>query len=248
VVVPNIPQASEAYKSKYFGDRDRDHDSNHDLSGDRPGAADSIRHITGLKPGYKILGEAFYGYIFIEKDEKIIVIDKHAAHERIIYDRLIKKAGYADKNPEFETQIMLVPVKIKLTPKEAAAIAESETEESIKKLGIIFEWEDDETIIITEIPIELSGGSVNIGEIIKEAADHAPGSEAKPVFEKIAMLAAKKSRACRAAMKSSVSDHIENIAWLADRVINRGDIKYCPHGRPVAFEITKSDIEKRFGR
>jgi len=196
---------------------------------------------------YKILGEAFYGYIFIEKDEKIVIIDKHAAHERIIYDIILKKTIESNINSEFKSQILLVPAEIKLTPTETAGILDIEND--IKKLGIVFEWKDEETVLITEVPTEIF--DADIGEIIKEAAylsSEGNLSYHETAFEKLAMLSAKKSAACRAAMKSGIIDSAENIAWLVGRVLNYEDVKYCPHGRPIAFEISKSDIEKQFKR
>ena len=195
---------------------------------------------------YKILGEAFYGYILIEKNEKIVIIDKHAAHERIIYDTIIQKAR-KNKNPQFKSQILLVPEEVALTPKEVAGVLDIEDE--IKNLGIVFGWKDENTVLITEVPAELS--DTNSGEIIREAAYLS--SEGNPaahqtIFEKLAMISAKKSAACRAAMKSGIRDSAENISWLAEKVLNYENVKYCPHGRPVAFEITKSDIEKQFKR
>jgi DNA mismatch repair protein MutL len=199
------------------------------------------------KYNYKIIGEAFYGYIFVEKDEKIIIIDKHAAHERIIYDIILKKAADDNLNSEFKSQILLVPVEVKLTPKETAGILD--IEKDMKKLGIILEWKDDETVYITEVPAEIF--DANIEETIREAAylsSEGNLSAHETAFEKLVMLSAKKSAACRAAMKSGISDSVENIAWLVDRVMNYEDVKYCPHGRPVAFEITKYEIEKQFKR
>ena len=199
------------------------------------------------KHNYKILGEAFYGYIFVEKSEKILIIDKHAAHERIIYDIMLKKAVESNINAEFKSQILFIPLEIKLTPKEIAGILD--IEKDIKKLGIVFDWKDEETLVITEVSYELS--DVNIDEIIKKAAYlsyEGNISADKTAFEELALFSAKKSAACKAAMKSGISDSFENIVWLVDRVINYEDVKYCPHGRPVAFEITKSDIEKQFKR
>jgi DNA mismatch repair protein MutL len=200
-----------------------------------------------VKNDYKILGEAFYGYILVEKDEKIVIIDKHAAHERIIYDIIIKKALEKNKNSTFKSQILFISEEVVLNPKEAAGILDIEDE--IKNLGIAFEWKNENTVLITELPVEIS--ETNAGDIIKEAAYLS--SEGNPaanqtVIEKLAMISAKKSAACRAAMKSGISDSAENISWLAERVLSYENVKYCPHGRPVAFEITKTDIEKQFKR
>ena len=194
-----------------------------------------------INKNYKIIGEAFYGYIFVEKEEKIVIIDKHAAHERIIYDIILKK------DTQTQNQILLVPIEIKLDPKEAAGIFE--IKKDIEKFGIIFEFLNGETLIISEIPAELAG--LDIEGIIKEAAYmHSEDDSAVRggIFEKLADLSAKKSAACRAAMKSGIADSPENIEWLTDRVMNYENIGYCPHGRPVAFEIKKSDIEKNFKR
>ncbi|MCL2772624.1 MAG: DNA mismatch repair endonuclease MutL [Oscillospiraceae bacterium] len=197
------------------------------------------------KYNYKLVGEIFYGYIIVEKDDKIIIIDKHAAHERIIYDIILKRS--ADANSNYKTQILLVPIEVKLNPEEAAGIIDIEND--MKKMGIIFEWESDGVILITEVPYEIA--DVNIEEIIKEAAYmsfEGNLSAHETAFEKLAELTANKYAACRAAMKSGIRDSVENIIWLADRIMNYEDVKYCPHGRPVAFETTKYEIEKRFKR
>ena len=237
-------ESYQNYQSKYFSNISES-GITHDVPAELPKITE-LPKLTELteENNYKILGEAFYGYIFVEKDEKIIIIDKHAAHERIIYDIILSKA---DNPADFKSQILLVPAEIALTPKEAAGI--TDIEKDIEKLGVVFEWKNDETISITEVPPELA--EVNIAEIIKEAAylsSEGGFSANKTAFEKLAALSAKKSKACKTAMKSGVSDNSENIAWLVGKVINGGDVKYCPHGRPVAFEITKTDIEKQFKR
>jgi len=214
-----------------------------------PPAEYSISEKTGTykKQNYKILGEAFYGYILIEKEENILIIDKHAAHERIIYDIITKRASDRSKISDFQSQILFVPEEVSLTPKEAAGILEIENE--IKSLGILFEWKNENTILVTETPAEI--GESNMGEIIKEAAylnSEGGFSAEQTVFEKLAQISAKKSAACRAAMKSGISDSAENISWLADKVLSYENARYCPHGRPIAFEIPKSEIEKQFKR
>ncbi|MCL2099892.1 MAG: DNA mismatch repair endonuclease MutL, partial [Oscillospiraceae bacterium] len=190
---------------------------------------------------YKLIGEAFYGHILLEKNEKIVIIDKHAAHERIIYDMILKKAADNKKN----AQLLLVPVEITLTARETAGILN--IEQDLKKIGFAFGWQED-NIAVAEVPGELA--DLDIAGFIKEAA-HMGAEETEGniyAFESLAELAANKYAACRAAMKSGLRDSTEDIVWLADRVINYEDVKYCPHGRPVAFEIPKEEIEKRFKR
>ena len=245
-VAPYIaaPQANQSYTGKYFNNIENIKSENIEKEDTKPV---NNNYTSYINYDYKIIGEAFYGYIFVEKGEKIIIIDKHAAHERIIYDIMLKKAVDSNTDSEFKSQILFAPEEIKLTPGESSGILEIEND--MKKLGIIFEWKDEETILITEVPPEIF--DVNIKEIIKEAAylsSEGNLSAHETAFEKLAMLSAKKSAACRAAMKSGIIDSGENIAWLVGRVLNYGDVKYCPHGRPVAFEIAKSDIEKKFKR
>jgi len=187
---------------------------------------------------YKILGEAFYGYIILEKEQKIIIIDKHAAHERIIYDIILKRAEDNKKS----SQVLLEPLEIKLNAEETAGILNIALD--LKKIGIEFEWHGD-NIIISAVAGELA--EADIVGIIKEAAYISADGEAGAV-ERLAEIAANKYAACRAAMKSGMRDMPEDLIWLADRVINYEDVKYCPHGRPVAFELAKSEIEKRLGR
>ncbi|MCL2159642.1 MAG: DNA mismatch repair endonuclease MutL [Oscillospiraceae bacterium] len=202
---------------------------------------------TKTSKNYKILGEAFLGYIFIEKAEKIIVIDKHAAHERIIYDIILKRAAEENKNSDFAGQILLVPAEASLSPEEVAGLLD--IEQKLKRLGIMFEWKNDETVLVTEVPPELF--EADIAGMIKEAAYQSSEKnfpEDQTTLESLAELSAQKYAACRAAMKSGIVDSPEDIAWLVERVLNYEDVKYCPHGRPVAFEISKSEIEKQFKR
>ena len=243
----------DTYQSKYFGlpDAPKIINEEYNISEKIYSYKENQENISNKdnKSDYKILGEAFYGYIFIEKNEKIIIIDKHAAHERIIYDIILKKAAEVNNNSKGKSQILLVPAEIKLTPKEAAGILD--IEKDMKKLGIIYNWKDEETVMITEVPVEILDDNFNIEKIIKEAAylsSEGDFASNGTILEKLADLSAKKSAACRAAMKSGMMDSYENIVWLADRVMNYEDVKYCPHGRPIAFEITKSDIEKQFKR
>ena len=244
--IPTIPTISKNEAKKEKKDKEEDAVAEFkgkyfDLSYKKPETSSYDKY------DYKILGEAFYGYILIEKAEKIIIVDKHAAHERIIYDIIIKKAAEKNKNSDFKTQILFIPEEVKLTAKEAAGILDIENE--IKNFGIVFKWKDDNTVLVTEVPAEIS--DINTGDIIKEAA-YLSSEENKAadrtIFEKLAMLSAKKSAACKAAMKSGISDSTQNISWLVERVLSYENVRYCPHGRPIAFEITKNEIEKQFKR
>ena len=187
---------------------------------------------------YRILGEAFYGYILLEKGRKIIIIDKHAAHERIIYDIILERAA----ENKISAQALLAPLEIKLNAREAAGILN--IEQDLRRIGFEFEWRGDD-IMLGAVPSELAGA--DIAGLVKEAAYVSADGEAGAV-ERLAALAADKYAACRAALKAGVRDKPGDIIWLADRVMSYEGVRYCPHGRPVAFELAREEIEKRFGR
>ena len=197
---------------------------------------------------FKFIGEVFYGYILIQKDEKMIIIDKHAAHERILYDLISARANGEVKR--YNTQILLISEEIKLSPREAAGMLEFK--DDIEKIGIVFELKEDDssTVVVSEVPTAIN--DVNIGDIIREMAymfaEENNFMAHETALEKLIEVTARKTTACRKAMKSGIRDEPEHLMWLAERVLEYEHIKYCPHGRPVAFEMTKNELEKQFKR
>lgn len=191
-------------------------------------------------PEYRIIGEAFYSYVFVETGESVIIIDKHAAHERIIFEELKNNL----KKKKVVSQLLLVPIDIVMTDSEIAALAEYDSE--IRQTGFEFEIYGN-TVSIIASPIELDAdGIVPMIQTIAGRLSEGTGSVAVSrdiIFEKALFQAS-----CKAAVKIGHMHDEEHIKWICERVLALNIIKFCPHGRPVAFELTKHDFERQFKR
>lgn len=191
-------------------------------------------------PEYKIIGEAFYSYVLIETENSMLIIDKHAAHERILFEEL--KQGISKRN--VISQLLLIPLDITLTGSELAAI--SEFEEDLNASGFAFTIDTDK-ITVTEAPVELNDNAIiALIETIAERAATGTGNvriSKEIIYEKALFQAS-----CKAAIKIGHIHDQEHIKWICDRVLALDIVKFCPHGRPVAFELTRHDFEKQFKR
>ncbi|MBO5321158.1 MAG: DNA mismatch repair endonuclease MutL [Clostridia bacterium] len=181
-----------------------------------------------------IIGEAFSTYIVAQMGDSVFMIDKHAAHERILYNKL--KA-----EEKTEVQALLTPVTVTLSSGEYDAVINNLS--TLEKSG--FEVEDfgNSTVIVRGLPVFLT--NEDIGNLLSEIAESlittGKVSVAKEdnVFHTVA---------CRAAVKAGNNISRFEMLDLAKRVLLDKEIMYCPHGRPVAFEIKKRELEKQFGR
>lgn len=193
-----------------------------------------------IVPDYKIIGEAFNSYVIVELGESIYLIDKHAAHERIIFEDLKKKTKMATPS----SQMLMVPVEVYLTSDEMGALSEWEGE--IKSVGFSFEIKNN-GISVYEIPSEIEVNAtadtlVAFLSRLKNGQGDAKTSR-EELFERALYQAS-----CKAAIKAGRIYDSAHIKWICDRVLTLDNIKYCPHGRPVAFEITKHSLERQFER
>ncbi len=193
-------------------------------------------------PQYQILGVAFQSYVFLEVGEKILVIDKHAAHERILFEKM--KDNLALSIPDF--QILFVPIIIS-GDGQLLAVAKDHKEE-IFKLGFCYQVLFGENkIVVTEIPGSLSQEQAKdfLTELLSGMHD---GTKNLAVSKQILYEKALYQASCKAAVKAGRRDSIEHIEWLCQELLSLPDIKFCPHGRPVAFELTKKELEHQFKR
>lgn len=181
-----------------------------------------------------LIGEAFNTYVVVQKGNSIFMIDKHAAHERILYNSL-------KKNIKIGIQALLVPATVTLSMDEYNTL--------VSNIDLLnendFEVEDfgNGSIIIRALPSSLVG--VNINDLFSEIADKLSGSNVLSV-DKLDRIY--HTVACRSAIKAgNITSDLERLN-LAKRVLSDDEIMYCPHGRPVAFEIKKSELERQFGR
>lgn len=186
----------------------------------------------------RIVGQVFNTYIIAESDGEMLIIDQHAAHERLMYEKL--KKDIAEK--KVVSQSILVPVVVNLNPLEYAAYLEYA--ENIKEMG--FETEDfgGDAIVIRSTPYDLDSGdledlmigiitsfSQNKNEIITEKQDR--------LLYTIA---------CKAAVKANHTLSLAEQKNLAERVLDFDNINTCPHGRPITIAMTKKELEKLFKR
>ncbi|MBR6360881.1 MAG: DNA mismatch repair endonuclease MutL [Clostridia bacterium] len=185
---------------------------------------------------FRLIGEAFMTYIICEYKKKLIIIDKHAAHERIIYERLKKSEG------ERTGQILLAPVTVNLPKDEYAAVLDNL--DIINSSGFEIEDFGGGSVLVRECPMELSFDDVP--GIIAEIAGRFVEKRQDVMFEKLDWIF--HSVACRSAIKAgNVTSRLE-MEKFAKQLLSMPEIRYCPHGRPVLIEMTQRELEKNFGR
>ena len=182
----------------------------------------------------KILGTVFKTYIAIEYDDNLYFIDQHAAHERLLYDKLLKQVDSKSK----ATQALLVPFKMKLNAKELEAF--SQMSSNLVDLGFELEEKGDE-VILTAVPAILSGLSLDsfVDEIVKEGANW-DKKKSDFVHNKLCQ------SACKHAIKAGDTISIDECAYIIEQV--RKGVMLCPHGRPITLVISKTEFEKMFKR
>lgn len=198
-------------------------------------------------PEFNIIGEAYNCYVIVQLDDRLLVIDKHAAHERILFDELCKKMESGDRSSQMLMYPLYVPVR------EAEAIALEEYGENVRKLGFAYTYDKKRgALAVTEVPSELGrdGGAEMLSELATVLSDSTGSVEATGAkfFE-----AKLYQASCKAAIKGGRVYGMDHIKWICQRLLKKpGEdgavIKTCPHGRPVAFEIKKNSIERQFER
>lgn len=189
---------------------------------------------------YRIVGEAFYSYVIVERDERLILIDKHAAHERIIFEQL-KRNMYAS---EHSSQMLLLPVEVMLASDEVSVLEQYRNE--CESIG--FEYScGRNTVSVTAIPQEIEVNAV--GDMLTVIADQIKSGTGDAmltrniVFEKALYQAS-----CKAAIKAGREYAESHIEWIVARLMELPDVTFCPHGRPVAMEISKKALDRQFER
>lgn len=184
---------------------------------------------------WRLVGEALNTYIIVEQGEKIIFIDKHAAHERMGFDAL-KAQGHRPM-----AQTLLTPVSLTPRPAERAALLEHAKE--LEEFGFRLEEWGDGGILVRACPDLLD--SAHISSTLEELAEqYLTMGSADPDSQRDALL---HTMACKAAMKGGQKNQPEELFVIAKAVMDK-TVTHCPHGRPVATELTKAHLEKQFGR
>lgn len=197
-------------------------------------AVDIMREVEDEKPPVTLIGEAFLTYIIVQMGESVFMIDKHAAHERILFNKL-------KKEQKTEMQALLTAVTVSLTREEYNAVISNT--EKLSKAG--FEVEDfgNSSVRVSAVPAALT--KEDIPSVISELAGDLLKGKA-PDAERLDDMY--HTVACKAAIKAGSRTSPLEMQKLAERVLYSDDVMYCPHGRPVAFEIKRRELEKQFGR
>lgn len=185
---------------------------------------------------YRMIGELFKTYVLFEGTDRLFLLDKHAAHERILYEKL-KQSVKTD-----ERQILLAPIVANVSAEEFVLL--DENKELLASLGFSYEAFGERSFLIREVPLILADADqkalfLDIAE--KLAANRKTVTAA--LYEELLH-----SMACRAAIKANDSTSLPELRALLHTVIENGEIRHCPHGRPVVVAFDKSELERRFGR
>ncbi len=183
-------------------------------------------------PEFRIVGEAMSTYIIVEKGDELLLIDKHAAHERMIFDRL--KAQGA----EVMSQSLLLPVTVRADG-ETMELVEKNME-LLEKAGFEIDVFGERELILRCVPADTEGSESALFEEICEKLRR--GGALEEQLDEVLH-----SIACKAAIKAGMSTGEAERRVIAEKVL-AGEVKYCPHGRPVSVALTKKELEKQFKR
>lgn len=186
-------------------------------------------------PEFKYLGEAFRTYIIIEVDKELILIDKHALHERMIYEQLKKEA-------DSYSQLLLVPVTVVLD--KAVYTSVIDNLDMFSECGFDVEDFGMPTLLVRSAPQYITGE--DISDTITEMADYIAENKNDIRSDKMDWIF--HNIACRATIKAGNKSTDMELMDLARKMLCDDSLRYCPHGRPVCIVLKKSEIEKQFGR
>ncbi len=186
-------------------------------------------------PDICLVGEAFATYAIVEMGDDLIIIDKHAAHERMIYERLRSDASVS-------SQMLLTPATVTLSKDEFSAVMDNA--DTINGIGFEIEDFGGASVLVRAVPSALT--DCDAAELITEIAAGFLSHRSEVTIDRLDWIY--HNMACRAAVKGGDKSGVEDLTVLARRVALSDDIRYCPHGRPVAYKLSRKELEKQFGR
>ena len=184
----------------------------------------------------RLIGEAYKTYILIELNGTLCVIDKHAAHERILFNQLKKNEHNTG------SQLLLAPVTVTLGKEEYVAVTENL--ETIANAGFDVQDFGNGTVIVRSCPIDLD--NQEIAPLIDEIAQYLIKNRRDITNEHLDWIY--HNVACRSAIKAGDTNSTAELLALAKQVVSDSEVRFCPHGRPVMIELSKYELEKQFGR
>ncbi len=185
---------------------------------------------------WRMVGELYNSYIIVEQGEEAFLIDKHAAHERILFEKL--KAN----QEAISSQALLSPLPVRLSPSAAAELLANG--EMLEELGFEIEEFGENTILLRQIPMDLSPDSA-ADAVEALAAGLLSGRRETRDSVRDELL---HTVACKAAIKAGWKNDEKELLALVKEVMAREELKYCPHGRPICVTLSKKQLEKQFKR
>lgn len=189
-----------------------------------------------LRENFKVVGEVFGCYLILECKNELIFVDKHAAHERIIFEKMKKSSS------EYSSQMLLNPVTVTLEKQEYCAVIENLN--LFSKSGYEIEDFGPGTVVVRSAPMyeDINDLANSVIEIANCILDNKKSSETKKlewIYQNIA---------CRSAIKAKSKTSVEELVQLVNDISENPQLRHCPHGRPIYIKFDKSFIAKRFGR
>ena len=185
---------------------------------------------------WRMVGELYNSYIIVEQGEDAFLIDKHAAHERILFEKL--KAN----QEKISSQSLLTPISVRLSPAAAGELLANK--DMLEELGFEIDEFGENTVLLRQIPMDLSTDAAH--EAVEQmAADLLNGRREKKTTVRDEIL---HTVACKAAIKAGWKNDEAELLALVKQVMAREDLKYCPHGRPICITLSKKQLEKQFKR
>ena len=185
---------------------------------------------------WRFVGELFSSYILVEQGEDAFLIDKHAAHERILFEKL--KAN----QEAISSQALLKPAPVRLSPEGVAVLLENGA--LLEELGFEIDEFGDQTVLLRRVPMDLSPeDGVDALQALAEDLLTGRREDKSTVRDEVLH-----SVACKAAIKAGWRSDEKELLELARQVMERQDLKHCPHGRPICISLSKKQLEKQFKR
>ncbi len=185
---------------------------------------------------WRFVGELYNSYIIVEQGDDAYLIDKHAAHERILFEKL--KA----KQETISAQTLLTPIPHRLDPDRAAILLENQP--LLEELGFEIQEFGENTLLIRQIPMDLDGTQA-ADSLETLSTDLLNGRRESRESIRDTLL---HTVACKAAIKAGWVSSEKELMKLAEEVLSREDLKHCPHGRPICITLSKKNLEKQFKR
>ena len=185
---------------------------------------------------WRMVGELYHSYMIVEEGDNAFLIDKHAAHERILFDKL--KAN----QEAISSQALLTPIPVRLSAEAAAELLSNKA--VLEELGFEVDEFGENTVLLRQIPMDLSPDDA--AEAVEAlSADLLNGRHDTKDTVRDEVL---HTVACKAAIKAGWHTDEAELLSLVKQVMAREDLKYCPHGRPICITLSKKQLEKQFKR